>query len=189
MKIVFFGDSYTQGTPYPTDSKNIWPNIVAEHFDADVENKYVAGGSNHAIMRNICRYFQQSSCDVAIVMWSDWSRTEVHVNEQVYQLQPNGNSFDEKFINDYYKNRNLDIDWEDFLDKIWLCDKLNNNRIRIVQGCCFELANDFEKPANWFPYNMHELALKKTPCGHPHISQHKDIARAMIQHIEGCNIL
>jgi len=35
MKIVFFGDSYTQGTPYPTDYKNIWPNIVAKHFGAD----------------------------------------------------------------------------------------------------------------------------------------------------------
>jgi len=36
---------------------------------------------------------------------------------------------------------------------------------------------------------MHELALKKTPCGHPHISEHKNIAKTFIKHIERHDLL
>lgn len=186
MKIVFFGDSYTQGTPYPTDFKDIWPNILARHYEAEADNQYVAGGSNHAIMRNICRFFKNHNCDLAIVMWSHWSRNEVHVKEQVYQIQPSSNSFPKDFVDDYYSNRNLDSDWEDFADKIWLCDKISP---KILQGCCFETENKINVPTNWFPLNMHELALKKTPCGHPHITEHKNIARAFIEHIDRNNLI
>ena len=187
MKIVFFGDSYTQGTPYPTDYKDIWPNIVAKHFGADAVNKYVAGGSNHAIMRKYIEFFRQDSCDLAIIMWSHWNRNEVHVNEKVYQMQPASKSFPTDYTNEYYKNRNLQVDWEDFLDKIWLCGKIGVGNL--LQGCCFEIDKTFDKPKHWFPHNMHGMALKKTVCGHPHISEHKNIARAFIKHIEDCELL
>ena len=108
------------------------------------------------------------------------------VKEQVYQMQPSSNSFPKDFVDDYYKNRNLDSDWEDFVDKIWLCDKISP---KILQGCCFETQDKINVPTNWFPLNMHELALKKTPCGHPHITEHKKIARAFIEHIDRNNLI
>jgi len=187
MKIAFFGDSYTQGTPYPTDYEKIWPNIIANHYGAEADNQYVAGGSNQAILRNFCRYFQTQTCDLAIIMWSHWSRNEIHIDEKVIQIQPASQSFKLGFVENYYKNRNEDVDWLDFLDKIWICENICPTKI--IQGCCFALEKDFQKPNSWFDNNMHDLAMKKTPCGHPHLSEHKSIARKFINHIDKNNLL
>lgn len=182
MKIVFFGDSYTEGTPFPTKDPYIWPNLLGRKFRAKVDNQYHPGGSNHAILRKFCRYFQNNTADVAIIMWSHWLRNEIQMGEKVYQIQPSNDSFPADFTRKFYGNRNEQLDWEDFLDKIWIVDKICP--IPHIQGCCFPLYKDFDKPKNWFPYSMFDMALNMTPCGHPQKNGHKNIYELMARHLQ-----
>ena len=82
MTIAFFGDSFTEGTPFRTDDPDIWPNLVAKHFYMKADNQFVPGGSNHAILRNLVHYMRNNAdVEAIIVTWSHWNRSEVHQGE------------------------------------------------------------------------------------------------------------
>ena len=187
MKIVVFGDSYTEGAPFPIHDPKIWPNLLGKKYNAEVDNQHVKGGSNHAILRNFCRYFQNNTADFAIIMWSHWMRNEIMMDEKIYQIQPATTSFPANFVKKYYANRSEQIDWQDFLDKIWIVDKICP--VPHFQGCCFPLYQDFGKPKNWFPFTMWELSLQMTPCGHPQKIGHKNIYEHMVKHLQRCNFM
>ena len=187
MKIVFFGDSYTEGMPFPTNDPKIWPNLLGKKCDAEVINRHVKGGSNQAILREFCRYFQNNTADLAIIMWSHWLRNEVMMNEKRFQIQPATTNFPKDFVEEFYGHINENLEWEDFLDKVWMVDKICT--VPHFQGCCFPLYKDFDKPINWFPFNMWELSLKMTPCNHPEKIGHANIYEHMYKHLQICNLI
>ena len=187
MRIAFFGDSYTEGTPFQTTDPEIWPNLIGKHLNAEVDNQYASGGSNRAIFRNICRYFQNNTCDLAIVMWSHYMRNEIHVNEEVYQIQPNSTSFPDKFVKKYYRDQNENAHWHDFIDHIWAVEKIIT--VPHFQGCCFPLEKPLDKPKNWFTLSMWEMMGPSTPCGHPEKFGHKNIYEYMVKHLQRCNLM
>jgi hypothetical protein len=195
MTIAFFGDSFTQGTPFRTDDPDIWPNLVAKHFYMKADNQFVAGGSNHAILRNLVHYMRKNAdVDAIIVTWSHWNRSEVHHGEIVYQMQPNGNSFPGKFINQWYKDMNTDVQFQDWVDKTWIVDKLLKNKIPHFQWCAFpderKRTRNYD-PENWLPTSILDVVdgVGNTPCGHPTKEGHKIIAECVIEHLQKKQIL
>lgn len=175
-RIALFGCSSVDGTPYGVDHPDIWPNLLAKDLDANLDNCFVGSGSNAAIFRNFCKYFQQHTADLCVVFWSFYMRSEVHMNETVYQITPGTKSFPQKFVDKFYANANLEVYKQDLQNKIWCVDQIcEKNNINIMQGSAFEIDFKIDFSKNWFPHSLHSLIQNHTTCGHAQIQDHSHI--------------
>jgi len=175
-KIALFGCSSVDGTPYGVDHPGIWPNLLTQDLDAHLDNCFVGGGSNAAIFRKFCNYFQHNTADLCIVFWSFYMRSEVHMNETVYQISPGTTSFPGKFVDKFYKNANVDVYKQELQNKIWCVDQIcAKNKINIMQGSAFEIDFPLNFSKNWLERDLHSLIEKHTSCGHAQLDDHVKI--------------
>ena len=176
MKIALFGCSSVDGTPYGPDHPDIWPNLLAEELGFNLDNCFVGSGSNAAIFRKYCDYFQTNTADLCLIFWSFYMRAEVHMNETVFQITPGTKSFPGKYVDKFYANQNLEIYKQDLQNKIWcvqqICEKHN---IKLLQGSAFNIDFNLNLPTNWFPHSLHSLIENHTSCGHAQLSDHSKI--------------
>lgn len=189
-KIALFGCSSVDGTPYGVDHPEIWPNLLAKDLNSNLDNCFVGSGSNSAIFRKFCQHFQNSTADICIIFWSFYMRSEVHINETVYQITPGTKSFPGKYVDKFYANQNSEIYKQDLQNKIWcvqqICEK---NDIKLLQGSAFDIDFDLDLPKNWFPHSLHSLIINHTSCGHAQIQDHVHIKNKILNFLLDSKIL
>ena len=189
-KIVLFGCSSVDGTPYGSEHPNIWPNTLAQELNMEMDNCFVGSGSNAAIFRKFCDYFRNKTADMCIVFWSFYMRSEVHMDEKVYQITPGTKSFPGKYVQKFYANQNTDTYIMDLQNKIWCVDEIcNNNRIPVMQGSAFDINFALQKSKHWFPKSLHSLIRNTTDCGHAQIQDHPYIKDQIKNFIIDSNLI
>ena len=173
MKLVLFGCSSVDGTPYGYDHPDIWPNKLAKDLGMQLNNCFVGSGSNAAIFRKFCEYFQNDTADLCIMFWSFYARSEVHMDETVYQITPGTTSFPGKYVDKFYANQNMDLYKQELQNKIWSVEQIcQNNKIPIMQGTAFDIDFPIKYPNVWYPHSLHSLIQNHTHCGHADIGDH-----------------
>lgn len=176
MKIALFGCSSVDGTPYGVTHPEIWPNLLSKDLNVELDNCYVGSGSNAAIFRKFCEYFQMNNSELCIVFWSFYMRSEVHMNETVYQITPGTKSFPAKYVEKFYANQNLKVYQQELQNKIWCVDEIcQKNNINVMQGSAFDIDFQLKFSKNWFPVSLHSLIKNHTECGHAQIQDHLHI--------------
>lgn len=80
--ILTLGDSFTYGEELP-DRQLAWPYQLAAEFGHDVDNQGVPSGSNDRMFRLAVSLTAKNTYDLVIVAWSDPSRFEVKVGDEV----------------------------------------------------------------------------------------------------------
>jgi len=175
-KIALFGCSSVDGTPFGVDHPSIWPNLLAKDLDATLDNCFVGSGSNAAIFRKFCEYFQTNTADLCLIFWSFYMRAEIHMDEKVYQITPGTKSLPAKYVNKFYSHQNLNTYKQDLQNKIWCVDQIcQKNNIPILQGTAFDIDFDLKLPHIWFPHSLHSLIENHTSCGHAQLPDHLKI--------------
>ena len=173
MKIALFGCSSVDGTPFGVSHPGIWPNLLAKDLDAILDNCFVGSGSNAAIFRKYCDYFQNDTADLCLIFWSFYMRAEIHIGETLYQITPGTQSFPAKYVDKFYGNQNLEIYKQELQNKIWCVDKIcQKNNIPVLQGTAFEIDFHLNLPQIWFPNSLHSLIENYTSCGHAQLPDH-----------------
>lgn len=80
--ILTLGDSFTYGEEL-TDRSDAWPYVLAREFKRTVDNLAVPSGSNDRMFRLAVGETARSKYDLVIIAWSDPSRFETKVNDEI----------------------------------------------------------------------------------------------------------
>lgn len=78
--IAFIGGSIPLGAGFIAGEKSpeIYPQLVAKHFDANILNLGISGGNNYEIFMTACKTLLNKTVDVAVVEWNTFQRYRFH---------------------------------------------------------------------------------------------------------------
>jgi hypothetical protein len=195
------GDSHTAGSYSPAEVKNTFSQQVAQHFQFDLTNIALPGGSNQRIIRTTIEALPKlDPRDTFILIgWSSWERTEWYYNNQWHKICGDPGYKIPDFIqqrwqenNEYFQRHFVDRSAE---QEIWRCAKeqehaiwtfhqlLNNLGYRFLfyLGCEYpffyqqELDQGVDSKLPWLPGTWAHDPYQET--GFSHYSQQQGFVR------------
>ena len=112
MKILALGCSFTYGNELPdcdlvnnNPSKQVWANLIAERFDAELVNMSRPGGSNSRNFRLAIRE-SVKDYDLILCQWSDINRLDLRANGTELQINASSEHYMKIYpwLVDFYKH-------------------------------------------------------------------------------------
>jgi hypothetical protein len=135
MKILVCGCSFSSGWGFKDgiNNANIWPNILAQHLNAEVTNLSVTGCDNTEIFLNALTAIQNQNFDKIIVQWTSLERIIVSPKAEHYTMITESNPCTDLADSDYQhfykvflKLNGMQAHWNRFYKMISILQNYNN---------------------------------------------------------------
>lgn len=97
------GDSHSAGVSLPSDSMS-FANLIAKHFDLQLVNQSLPGGSNQRAIRITQDWIRTSQAKYFVLVgWTSWEREEWPYRGDFFQANSSADTFGDADLDQRYK--------------------------------------------------------------------------------------